>query len=340
MIRAGRQHLVRTLADLAAQRGVGIDRYNRLKPYAAEGFPAPVSSKESRTRLYDGEQVDAYLLGKPVPPLPEEEDDGDLLDRRECAALIGVSPRSWDVYKNDPALTEAKVEAGGVEHWPRRAVKEFQAGRPGREASATAGGRPPRTGDQVPRDQVPALVAELLDADPAVSAATVTAQLGVHRDTAQDALTRLRADRIADHIEAHPTPTLTPAAAAAQLGYPAGQVRRATARAEVVLRARHVAPYLAGVAAALHRAGWATRETEPDVQFPGDDRVVAALVLDGAQAPAPALVWDERYGWRTAASRRHPITKGAVPPSEGGGVRYLTGGITPPPGDVVTALTP
>ncbi|MFF9639785.1 DUF6292 family protein [Streptomyces bacillaris] len=336
MIRAGRQHLVRTLADLAAQQGVGIDHYTRLKPYAAEGFPAPVSSEGSRTRLYDGEQVDAYLLGKPVPPLPEVEDDGDLLDRRECAALIGVAPASWDVYKRDPALTEARIEAGGVDHWPRHAVKAFQAGRPGDAAQRT--GRPKSTGDQVPRDQVPGLVAELLDADPTVSAATVTERLGVHRNTGQDALTRLRADRIADHIETHPT--LTPAEAAAQLGYPAGQVRRATARAETVLRARRIAPYLDDVAAALHRAGWTTTEAALDVHFPGDDRVVAALVLDGDQAPVPALVWDERYGWRTAASRRHPITRGAVPPSEGGGVRYLTGGITPPPGDVVTALTP
>ncbi|MEV5583023.1 hypothetical protein AB0L39_31240 [Streptomyces parvus] len=70
------------------------------------------------------------------------------------------------------------------------------------------------------------------------------------------------------------------------------------------------------VAAALHRDGWTTEQAAPDVQFPGDDRVVAALVLDvdHAPAPAPAVVWDERYGWRTAASRRHPITKGAVPP--------------------------
>ncbi|MEU3135272.1 DUF6292 family protein [Streptomyces sp. NPDC006854] len=339
MIRAGRQHLVRTLADLAAQRGVGIDRYTRLKPYEAAGFPAPVSSPESRTRLYDGEQVDAYLLGKPVPPLPEPEveDDGDLLDRRECAALLGISPRSWDIYKNDPALTEARIEAGGVDHWPRHAVKTFQENRPGRDAAATRGGRPTRTGDQVPRDQVPELTAELLDADPTISAATVTARLGVHRDTAQQALTRLRADRIADHIENHPT--LTPAEAAAQLGYPAGQVRRAAARAGTVLRARRAAPYLADVATALHRAGWTTEQAAPDVQLPGDDRVVAALVLDVDQAPAPALVWDERYGWRTATSRRHPITKGAVPPPEDEGVRYLTGGITPPPGDVVAALT-
>ena len=338
MIRAGRQHLVRTLADLAAQQGVGIDHYTRLKPYSAEGFPAPVSSEGSRTRLYDGEQVDAYLLGKPVPPLPDGEDDDDLLDRRECAALLGVAPNSWDIYKKDPALAEARTEAGGVDHWPRRAVQAFQDSRPGRDAAAARGGRPPRTGDQVPRDQVLARVAELLDADPTISAATVTERLGVHRNTGQDALTRLRADRIADHVEAHPA--LTPAEAAAQLGYPAGQVRRATARAGTILRARHVAPYLAGVAAALHTAGWTTQEAVPEVQFPGDDRVVAAIVLDGERAPVPAVVWDERYGWRTAASRRHPIAKGGVLPTEGGGVRYLTGGITPPPGDVVAALTP
>ncbi|MFC9176789.1 hypothetical protein [Streptomyces sp. NPDC057107] len=335
MIRAGRQHLVRTLADLAAQQGVGIDHYTRLKPYDAPGFPKPISSQGSRIRLYDGEQVDAYRLGKPVPPLPEADDDGDLLDRRECAALIGVAPDSWRTYKRDPALTKARVEAGGVEHWPRHAVRAFQADRPGRDAPKP--GRPKSTGDQVPRDQVHGLVAELLDADPTISAATVTERLGVHRNTGQDALTRLRADRIADHIAAHPT--LTPTEAAAQLGYPAGQIRRATARAETVLRARHIAPYLDDVAAALHRTGWTTEQAAPDVQFPGDDRVVAALVLDGGQAPVPALVWDERYGWRTAASRRHPITKGAVPPSEGGGVRYFAGGITPPPGDIVAALT-
>ncbi|WP_228183966.1 DUF6292 family protein [Streptomyces anulatus] len=335
MIRAGRQHLVRTLADLAAQQGVGIDHYTRLKPYDAPGFPKPINSQGSRTRLYDGEQVDAYLLGKPIPPLPETDDDGDLLDRRECAALIGVAPDSWKTYKNDPVLTAARIEAGGVEHWPRHAVKAFQENRPGNDAPKS--GRPKSTGDQVPRDQLPARVAGLLDADPTISAATVTEQLGVHRNTAQDALTRLRADRITDRIT--DDPALTPAQAAAQLGYPAGQVRRATARAETVLRARRSAPYLAGVATALHRAGWTTTEAVPEVQLPGDDRVVAALVLDGDRAPVPALVWDERYGWRTATSRRHPITKGAVLPSESEGVRYLSGGITPPPGDVVAALT-
>ncbi|WP_404974924.1 DUF6292 family protein [[Kitasatospora] papulosa] len=335
MIRAGRHHLVRTLADLAAQQGVGIDHYTRLKPYAAEGFPAPISSEGSRTRLYDGEQVDAYLLGRPVPPLPEKDDDGDLLDRRECAALIGVSPVSWKTYKSDPALTKARVEAGGVEHWPRRAVRAFQESRPG--DAAPKSGRPRNTGDQVPRDQVAARVGELLDADPTISAATVTARLGVHRNTGQDALTRLRADRIADRIEADPD--LTPAQAAAQLGYPAGQVRRATARAETVLRARRAAPYLADVATALHRAGWTTTQAVPDVQHPADDHVVAVLVLDADQAPAVALVWDERHGWRTALSRRHPLARGATVPPQDDGVRYLATGTTPPPDALVAALS-
>ncbi|MCY1649408.1 DUF6292 family protein [Streptomyces sp. NPDC012486] len=335
MIRAGRQHLVRTLADLAAHQGVGIDHYTRLKPYAAEGFPRPINSEGSRTRLYDGEQVDAYLLGRPVPPLPEKDDDGDLLDRRECAALIGVAPVSWKTYKNDPALTKARVEVGGVEHWPRRAVRAFQESRPG--DAAPKSGRPRNTGDQVPRDQVAARVGELLDADPTISAATVTARLGVHRNTGQDALTRLRADRIADRIEADPD--LTPAQAAAQLGYPAGQVRRATARAESVLRARRAAPYLADVAAALHRAGWTTTEAVPDVQHPADDHVVAVLVLDADQAPAVALVWDERHGWRTALSRRHPLARGATVPPQDDGVRYLATGTTPPPDALVAALS-
>ncbi|MGW6290799.1 hypothetical protein [Streptomyces sp. NPDC055107] len=140
------------MADLAGQQGLGIDRYSRLKAYEAPGFPAPVSSQGSRTRLYDGEQVDAYLLGKPVPPLPDGEDDADLLDRRECAALIGVAPRSWDVYKSDPALTGARVEVGGVEHWPRGAVRAFQdSRRGGLPRHGAAGPRAPVTRSRATR---------------------------------------------------------------------------------------------------------------------------------------------------------------------------------------------
>ncbi|MFW3464397.1 hypothetical protein ACN24K_30465 [Streptomyces microflavus] len=147
MIRAGRGHLVRTLVDLAAQQGVSSQRYRKLKPYEAAGFPERISSARARTRLYDGEQVDAYLLGKPVPSLPERDDDNDLLDRQECAAELGVSPRSWDAYKNDPLLTGHMAKVGGVEHWPRGIVHEFRNSRPGkvlnRQDRTTTAAAPP-----------------------------------------------------------------------------------------------------------------------------------------------------------------------------------------------------
>ncbi|MEV7425921.1 DUF6292 family protein [Streptomyces sp. NPDC091212] len=337
MIRAGRRDLARTLADLAAQQGLSTQRYTKVKPYEAAGFPAPISSVRARTQLYDSEQVDAYLQGKPVPQLPDQDDAEDLLDRRECAAEIGVTPRSWDSYKTDPLLTEHKTEVRGVEHWPRGIVHQFQTSRPGRAASATAGGRPKRTGDQIPRDQLPALTAPLLDADPTISAAHIVQELGVHRDTAQDILTRLRADRMADLMAADPS--LTPGAAADALGYPAGQVRRAAIRAQAVLRARRTAPYFAAVAQALHDRGWTTTTAAPTVHHPADDVVTAVVLLDGPTPPAPALVWDERQGWRTANSRRHPLLRGAAVPPQGDGIRYLATGTTPPPDALITALT-
>ncbi|MFH9016648.1 hypothetical protein ACH4C6_35865 [Streptomyces sp. NPDC017943] len=66
MIRAGRQHLVRTLADLAAQQGIAVQTLLNSGQHQQEGFPAPLNA--GRTRLYDGEQVAAYLAGRPVPP--------------------------------------------------------------------------------------------------------------------------------------------------------------------------------------------------------------------------------------------------------------------------------
>ncbi len=259
------RHLVRTLADLAAQQGVGTHSYLIAKRHLVDGFPAPISSAGSRTRLYGGEQVDAFLAGQPVPDLPTEDDHQDLLDRRECAAALGISPRTWDKYKTTyPILAEHKVTIAGVGHWPRHILHQQQTKK---AAKVTAPpGRPTRSGDQVPRDQLLPLTAPLLDADPTISAARVTEELGMHRDTAQDALLRLRADRIAHLMLTDPS--LTPDQSAAALGYPAGQVRRATVRAQTVLRAHRAAPYLADVARALQQAGWATTATVPDIQRP------------------------------------------------------------------------
>ncbi|WP_331720706.1 DUF6292 family protein [Streptomyces sp. NBC_01174] len=335
MIKAGRRHLVRTLADLATQQGVQLHSYLNAKQHLAPGFPTPISSAGARNRLYDSEQVDAFLAGQPIPTLPTKDDDQDLLDRRECSAALGISPRTWDKYKTTyPILTEHMVTVGGVEHWPRSILRQHQTHRAAKVTAAP--GRPARTGDQVPRDQLLPRTAPLLDADPTISATAVVEALGVHRDTAQDALLRLRADRMADLMRTDPT--LTPEQSAATLGYPAGQVRRAKVRAETVLRAHRIAPYLADVAQALHRAGWTTTAPTPDIQHPADDLVVAVLVLDGPEPPAPALVWDERHGWRTATSRRHPLPRGAAAPPPADGIRYLADGTTPSPDALTAAL--
>ena len=89
----------------------------------AEGFPAPLSA--GRTRLYDGEQVDAYLAGHPVPALPTADADDDLLDRQEAAALSGIPLHAWDRRKKNPSVSEHMVLVGGVEHWPRRIVRDY-----------------------------------------------------------------------------------------------------------------------------------------------------------------------------------------------------------------------
>ncbi|MFJ5803780.1 DUF6292 family protein [Streptomyces decoyicus] len=65
------------------------------------------------------------------------------------------------------------------------------------------------------------------------------------------------------------------------------------------------------------------------------DHLAAAILLHPGQ-PAQALVWDERYGWRTATSRRHPIGKDGTP--EGEGIRYLSTDLQPKPADVLAAL--
>ncbi|MEV4044238.1 hypothetical protein [Streptomyces sp. NPDC049744] len=334
MIRAGRQHLVRTLADIAAQQGIAVQTLLNSGQHLADDFPAPLNA--GRTRLYDGEQVDAHLAGLPVPELATADGDEDLLDRQEAAALRGEPLSVWDRRKKDPAVSEHLVRVGGVEHWPRHIVRDYTP-TPRRRTSSSGGGRPTGAGDQVPRDQLPARVAHLLDADPALTAAAVTDRLGVHRNTAQAALTALRAERMADVMDQR---ALTAAQAAAALGYPAGQTRRASARAEAVLRGRQARPYLAAVAQALRARGWSSTDTPPPVQHPEDDHCVAAFVLDAPAAPAPALVWSERHGWRTSPSRRHPLGKGAAWPSPGDGVRHLATGTTPAPADLIAALDP
>jgi hypothetical protein len=152
-------------------------------------------------------------VGREVPALPVGERDDDLLDRHEAAAECGIGAATWNSYKNTPRVAEHLV--AGVEHWPRRVVRAYRDERPGR-GSARAGGRPKGSGDRVPRQQLHQHIVRLLDADPAVTAATVVDELGVAMTTAMAALAALRGRRIVDLLEKQPQ--LSPVQAAERLG--------------------------------------------------------------------------------------------------------------------------
>ncbi|MEU7506468.1 hypothetical protein [Streptomyces lavendulae] len=206
--------------------------FRRLKPHDAPEFPAPVSSEGAHTLLWDLEQVEAYRSGKPQPFLPEAEDDGDLLDRREAALVLNVKPRSIDSYKTDPGLADHVVVVAGVEHWPRNVVRAFGAAR---GTMSAPNGRPTGSGDMVPRDLLPGRIAGLLDADPAVTAAHAVDVLGIATATAQKHLQRERAARIAARMR---TDAIGAEEAADRLGYPPA-LRRIAVKAAQQLHESH-----------------------------------------------------------------------------------------------------
>ncbi|MFB8087305.1 DUF6292 family protein [Streptomyces sp. NPDC055992] len=323
---------MQTLADLAAQLGMAPGTLTNKGLHIQEGHPAPISSPTARTLLWDSEQTAAFYAKEPIPPLPVTDDDEDLLDWHEAAAELGVAPASWNIYKKDPALTEHMVlvpARGGTQHWPRRAVHEFMASRPGRGAG---GGRRTGSGDMVPRDQILPRIGELLEENPAITLAEVSDILGVAKfPTAQAGLVQVRGLRIADLVEAEPGLEL--AEAAERLGYPKVTHRGAVAAAEAELHARSAVPYLQKVADALARAGVA-EPVQVEVRQLAGGHLAAAVPLTPGQG-VPALVWDERYGWRTATSRRHPIGKDTGTRPEGDGIRYLGTSTCPEPEDLL-----
>ncbi|WP_225881989.1 DUF6292 family protein [Streptomyces aureocirculatus] len=180
----------------------------------------------------------------------------------------------------------------------------------------------------------PAQVAELLDEDPAVTLATVQERIGLSHEAAAGALARLRGERVADLLQTEPT--LSPQEAATRLGYPVAVQRTALVSAAIEVRTRRIRPYLRRVADALVDVGLAEEQDIRVHRLDGD--VLAAVVLLNGPG-TPALVWDERYGWRTAVSRRHPIGTETGAPPTGDGIRYLSEDRRPDPAELLAALT-
>lgn len=332
MIRAGRRKYAQTSDELAQAMGISIGTFRNKQPYSAKDFPPAISAEGARVKLWDSHQTAAHLAGRPVPALPEEDDDQDLLDRNEAAAELGVTPKTWDDYKKHPQISPHLTKVKGVEHCPRGIVKAFRTAK-GASAETAPKGRPKGSGDMVPRDEISARVGALLDEEPAATIATVQERVGLSYAAAARALPRLRGERIADLLQAEPE--LTPEAAATRLGYPTAVQRTALASAATELRARQVQPYLQRVADVLVGAGLAEQQ-DVQVQRLEGEVLAAAVLLSGTSSPA--LVWDERYGWRTAVSRRHPIGKETGTPPEDDGIRYLSEEQQPEPAELLAAL--
>ncbi|EPH45315.1 hypothetical protein ABT390_35695 [Streptomyces aurantiacus] len=217
MIRAGRDRQVRRLADLAAKAGKTAKSFSNQKLHQVPGHPKPISSPEARVLLWDGEQVDAFHAGKPVPALPTKESRGDLLDRNEAAELAGVEPRTWDRYGNLPRMRPRPdpVVVAGVDHWRRGEVLDWLADRPGPGSSP---GRPVGSREAAPRSSIAPRAARLLEREPAITAAAAAAELSVTVDTAQRALARARADAVRRLLQ--DDAELTAEGIRQRLGYP------------------------------------------------------------------------------------------------------------------------
>lgn len=333
VIRAGRAAWVQNSAGLAAAMGLKIGSFRNQRPWEQEGFPAVISPAEARAKLWDGEQTAAFLAGRPVPALPDADSDEDLLERTEAADFLKVSPKTWDAYKKDPRIAPHLMIVAGVEHCPRGVLRAFRT-MPAPAASARPAHRPRGSGDMVPRDELPARVAALLDADPGLTIAGVQDVLGIAYVTAARMLTRLRGERIAALLAADAD--LTARQAAQRLGYPTAVHRAAIAYARTEVRARAIRPYLQGVVDVLVAERLAEPQEITTVQVRED--VLAAAVVLSSTAPAAALVWDERWGWRTAASRRHPLGRESGSPPQGEAIRFLSPHQQPTAREILDAL--
>lgn len=103
-------------------------------------FPAPVNPGR-RKLLYDEEQVCAYAVGQPLPPLPPGRHPDDLLDEHEAAELLHVSYATVRKDRQVGRMPE-HVTVCGVVHWPRGVIERVPVEmRPGR---GVGGGRPRR----------------------------------------------------------------------------------------------------------------------------------------------------------------------------------------------------
>ncbi|MEU4955202.1 hypothetical protein [Streptomyces lavendulae] len=219
MIPRGRPAL--TEADIAAERKVVLKTWQRNEG-ADLRARVPLVNEGGRLRLYDEEQVRAFLSGSSWPPgsgrgeaegaantdgvsmwppavPPGEEHPDDLLTDQEAAAVLETRPSTVRDYGTGGYLPV--VQRHG-RTWYRRADLEarLSAGDQRHQPHLTGAGRPQGSKDKAPRRQPDPRVAEIAarlalavggDAQP-VTAAEVAERYGVGERTAQRLLAAAR----------------------------------------------------------------------------------------------------------------------------------------------------
>ncbi|WP_051838641.1 hypothetical protein [Streptomyces sp. NRRL WC-3742] len=176
------------LEDVARAAGVSESTWRRSHHQA---FSRTVKALPGSARpiLYDAAQVDAYLAGEPIPPLPTEPAPTDLLSDKEAGAVAGLAPSTIRADASGGRLNEG-VERHGRRWWTRAAVEQHRD-RPTEYKGRTTGAKDRKS--RLKPDPRAATVAEQLDAQAdAVTAATVAEQYEVSERTARRIITKAR----------------------------------------------------------------------------------------------------------------------------------------------------
>lgn len=125
-------------AGAAAVLGISAKTFLNKAINQDPAFPRPLNPGR-RKFLYDQAQVEAYRDERPLPALPEGEDDSDLLDEHDAAELLGVAYATVRKDRSVGRMPEPVIVCGLV-YYPRGELKRVPAEmRPGR---GFGGGRP------------------------------------------------------------------------------------------------------------------------------------------------------------------------------------------------------
>lgn len=134
VIRRGRETVDRW--GIAGLHGMSESVARRQRPWSSPQHPAPLNGRREAGRapmIWDRAQAAAFAAGRPIPELPNEDHDQDLLDGAELARLAGVEPKTFYIYVRDGQAPAPDARPHDVPHWLREtATRWLREERPGR----------------------------------------------------------------------------------------------------------------------------------------------------------------------------------------------------------------